>query len=152
MEVLKDGAAALYGSDAIAGVVNFITRDDLDGLELSGDYQTFDGSDGEYRLSAAYGLQGDNFNWVTTVEYQKRTETPLLEKDWAISSITENPVGGFSSLSNPGRYVVIGAAGTPVGAEVDSGCVAAGGSSTLQLVTVASSSLNSTIWSKKKSN
>ena len=127
LEVLKDGAAALYGSDAIAGVVNFITRDDLDGLELSGDYQTFDGSDGEYRLSAAYGLQGDDFNWVTTIEYQKRTETALLEKDWAISSITENPVGGFSSLSNPGRYVVIGATGTPVGAEVDSGCVAAGG-------------------------
>ena len=77
LEVLKDGAAALYGSDAIAGVVNFITRDDLDGLELSGDYQTFDGSDGEYRLSAAYGLQGENFNWVTTLEYQKRTEVPL---------------------------------------------------------------------------
>jgi len=126
LEVLKDGAAALYGSDAIAGVVNFITRDDLDGLELSGDYQTFDGSDGEYSLSAAYGLQGSNFNWVTTVEYQKRTEVPLLEKDWAISSIAENPVGGFSSLSNPGRYVVIGATGV-VGAEVDTGCTAAGG-------------------------
>ncbi|MEL6726399.1 MAG: TonB-dependent receptor [Pseudomonadota bacterium] len=127
LEVLKDGAAALYGSDAIAGVVNFITRDDLDGLELAGEYQTFDGSDGEYRLSASYGLQGDNFNWVTTLEYQNRSETALLEKDWAISSITENPVGGFSSLSNPGRYVVIGATGAPIGAEVDSGCTAAGG-------------------------
>jgi outer membrane receptor protein involved in Fe transport len=127
LEVLKDGAAALYGSDAIAGVVNFITRDDLDGLELAGEYQTFDGSDGEYRLSASYGLQGDNFNWVTTLEYQKREEATLLDQDWAISSITENPVGGFSSLSNPGRYVVIGATGTPIGAEVDSGCTAAGG-------------------------
>ncbi len=127
LEVLKDGAAALYGSDAIAGVVNFITRDDLDGLELSGDYQTFEGSDGEYTLSAAYGLQGSDYNWVTTVEYQKRAEVRLLDKDWAISSITENPVGGFSSLSNPGRYVVIGATGTPIGAEVDSGCTDAGG-------------------------
>ena len=42
VEVLKDGAAALYGSDAIAGVVNFITRDDVDGFELSGEYQTFE--------------------------------------------------------------------------------------------------------------
>ena len=128
--MLKDGAAALYGSDAIAGVVNFITRDDLDGLELSGDYQTFDGSDGEYRLSAAYGLQGENFNWVTTLEYQKRTEVPLLEKDWAISAITDNPVGGFSSLSNPGRYVALGITGSglgPIGAVVDSGCTAVGG-------------------------
>ena len=39
VEVLKDGAAAVYGSDAIAGVVNFITRSDLDGLELAGSFQ-----------------------------------------------------------------------------------------------------------------
>ena len=130
LEVLKDGAAALYGSDAIAGVVNFITRDDLDGLELAGDYQTFDGSDGEYKLSASYGLQGDDYNWVTTVEYQKRSEVALLDKDWAISPITENPVGGFSSLSNPGRFVPLGVGATgaaAIGSEVDTGCVAAGG-------------------------
>lgn len=131
LEVLKDGAAALYGSDAIAGVVNFITRDDLDGFEFAGDYTTFEGTDGEYRLSAAYGLQGNDFNWVTTIEYQKREETPLLEKDWAISPITENPVGGFSSLSNPGRYVPLGLNAsftpTPIGSEVDTGCLAAGG-------------------------
>ena len=64
IEVLKDGAAALYGSDAIAGVVNFITNQDLDGFEVGGSYSQFDGSDGEYDISAAYGLQGDNFNWV----------------------------------------------------------------------------------------
>jgi hypothetical protein len=40
MEVLKDGAAALYGSDAISGVVNFITRNRFEGFELSYDYQT----------------------------------------------------------------------------------------------------------------
>ena len=124
MEVLKDGAAALYGSDAIAGVVNFITRDDLDGLELSGDYQTFDGSDGEYRLSASYGLQGADYNWVTTLEYQKRTETPLLEKDWAISTFAENPVGGWSSLSNPGYYVDLG---TRAEVSDSAGCTALGG-------------------------
>ncbi len=53
IEVLKDGAAALYGSDAIAGVVNFITRTDLDGFEVGGSFQQFDGSDGEYDVSAA---------------------------------------------------------------------------------------------------
>ena len=123
LEVLKDGAAAVYGSDAIAGVVNFITRDDLDGFEVSADYSTFEGSDGEYRISAGYGLQGDDYNWVTTVEYQKREEVPLLEKDWAISSFADNPVGGWSPLSNPGYFVDLGNGGS-IG---DVGCTALGG-------------------------
>ncbi|NQY14004.1 MAG: TonB-dependent receptor [Henriciella sp.] len=124
LEVLKDGAAALYGSDAIAGVVNFITRDDLDGFEVSGEYQTFDGTDGEYRVSAAYGLQGQDYNWVTTVEYQKREEATLLDQDWAISSFADNPVGGWSSLSNPGYYIDLGTGG-PV--SDSAGCLALGG-------------------------
>ena len=124
LEVLKDGAAALYGSDAIAGVTNFITRDDVDGFEFSGEYSQFDGSDGDYRLSGQYGLQGEGFNWVTTVEYQQRAEVALLEKDWAISSFADNPVGGWSSLSNPGYYVDLGN-GAPVSDAA--GCTALGG-------------------------
>ena len=38
VEILKDGAAATYGSEAIGGVVNFITRRDLNGLEVEGEY------------------------------------------------------------------------------------------------------------------
>lgn len=132
IEVLKDGAAAIYGSDAIAGVVNFITRDDLEGLEVSGTYSTFDGNDdGDYELSAAYGVQGGNWNWVTSVGYQYRSEVPLLEKDWGTPSFTENPVAGFSSISNPGRFVTIGplpGGGVGVNGNVaDAGCVPLGG-------------------------
>ena len=135
VEVLKDGAAALYGSDAIAGVVNFITRSDLEGFEVSGSYQTFEGTDGEYDISAAYGLQGDNWNWITSVGYQFRSETPLLEKDWAILPFSENPVGGFSTIGNPGSFVALGnigpgvaAAGTPLAfANSDDQCSTLGG-------------------------
>jgi iron complex outermembrane recepter protein len=128
IEVLKDGAAALYGSDAIAGVVNFITNRDLDGFEVGGSYSQFDGSDGDYDMSAAYGLQGQNFSWVTSVGYNKRSEVGLIEKDWAILPNAENPVGGWSSLSNPGYYVPIGGAGTPIqGATNDTGCTDVGG-------------------------
>jgi len=126
IEVLKDGAAALYGSDAIAGVVNFITRDDFEGFEVGGSYQTFEGTDGDYDFSAAYGFQGDNISWVTSAGYQFRSETPLLEKDWAVVDITENQVGGISSLSNPGRYVALGATGV-IGAVNDAGCDDVGG-------------------------
>lgn len=133
IEVLKDGAAALYGSDAIAGVVNFITNQDLDGFEVGGSYSQFDGSDGEYDISAAYGLQGDNFNWVTSVGYSKRSEVLLNEKDWAVLPYDQNPVGGWSSLSNPGYYAVIGPRPDlpggygAIGSFNDSGCEAVGG-------------------------
>ncbi|MBE9538220.1 MAG: TonB-dependent receptor plug domain-containing protein, partial [Proteobacteria bacterium] len=40
IEILKEGATAAYGSDAVAGVVNFILRKDFDGFEVSGGYQT----------------------------------------------------------------------------------------------------------------
>ena len=132
IEVLKDGAAAIYGSDAIAGVVNFITNEDLEGLEVSGTYSTFEGNDdGDFELSAAYGLQGGNWNWVTSVGYQYRSEVPLLEKDWGTPSFAENPVAGYSSISNPGRFVTIGplpGGGVGVNGNVaDAGCVPLGG-------------------------
>ncbi|WP_034799566.1 TonB-dependent receptor domain-containing protein [Hyphomonas beringensis] len=131
IEVLKDGAAAIYGSDAIAGVVNFITRSDLDGFEIGGDFSQFDGTDGDYNLNAAYGLQGNNWNWVTSVGYNYRNEVPLLEKDWGILPYAENPVGGWSSLSNPGRYVALGITGGAIGAigalDTEAGCDDVGG-------------------------
>ena len=138
IEVLKDGAAALYGSDAIAGVVNFITNRDLDGFEVGGSYSQFDGSDGDYDISGAYGLQGDNFSWVTSVGYNKRTEVALNDKDWAVVPYADNPVGGWSSLSNPGRYIPLapgpvivptGLPDRPFGALTlqDNGCEGAGG-------------------------
>ena len=46
IEILKDGAAATYGSEAIGGVVNFITRRDLDGIEMQADYSAVKDTDG----------------------------------------------------------------------------------------------------------
>src|SRR5262249_54167054 len=46
IEVLKEGAAATYGSDAIGGVVNFITRRNFNGFEFGGDHEFINGSDG----------------------------------------------------------------------------------------------------------
>ena len=55
IEVLKDGAAALYGSDAIGGVVNFRTRNDFKGFEARGTQQFIDGSDGDSDLGFIFG-------------------------------------------------------------------------------------------------
>lgn len=57
IEVLKDGAAATYGSDAIAGVVNFITRTNQDGFRASADYRYISGSDGDYAGQSAMAIR-----------------------------------------------------------------------------------------------
>lgn len=80
IEILKDGAAATYGSDAVAGVANFNTRHDFVGLEISGSFQDIDGSDGDYDLGAIWGIEGSNFNVVTSVGYRARTELPNTER------------------------------------------------------------------------
>ena len=76
VEILKDGASAVYGSDAIAGVINFILRKDFQGLELSAEYGTpTESSAGSmFRITGAYGfgdLNKDRFNLMVTVNYQK---------------------------------------------------------------------------------
>src|SRR5690606_12942955 len=75
IEVLKDGAAATYGSDAIGGVVNFITRRNFEGLELNGYYEHIDGSDGgDYGGHIVFGWVGDNANALVTAGWQHRSE------------------------------------------------------------------------------
>ena len=57
VEVLRDGASSQYGSDAIAGVLNFILRDDADGLEVNTRYgSTYEGDGDNYTVSANLGL------------------------------------------------------------------------------------------------
>ncbi len=57
VEVLRDGASAQYGSDAIAGVINFILKDDAEGFTVEGRYgETYEGDGASYRISANIGL------------------------------------------------------------------------------------------------
>ncbi|MEO0606730.1 MAG: TonB-dependent receptor [Pseudomonadota bacterium] len=129
IEVLKGGAAAIYGADAIAGVVNFITRHDLEGVELTGSFETFEGSDGNTELSASYGVQGERWNWVSTVGFRQRSETLVSEKDWAIVPFLEQPLNGWSSFGNPGSFVTLPNAQSSgiTNAAVDPACSLLGG-------------------------
>ncbi len=105
VEVLKDGAAATYGSDAVGGVVNFITRKNFSGLEVAGNYSLIDGTDGEYGVNLAYGWQGERGDILLAAGYRKRTELPVKERDFALREFTDNPQGGWSSFGNPGLYL-----------------------------------------------
>ncbi|MDJ0921754.1 MAG: TonB-dependent receptor [Henriciella sp.] len=105
IEVLKDGAAALYGSDAIGGVVNFITRDDFEGFEVSASHKFIDGSDGDTEIAAIGGWASDRANLVVSGEYALRSELDIKEKDWALLDFNSNPQGGWSSIGNPGTLI-----------------------------------------------
>ena len=113
LEILKDGAAALYGSDAIGGVVNFITRENFEGFEIGGDYQAIDDSDGDWNIGAIYGFGNDRMNLTASVEYSQRDELPIRERDWAFRPFSENPQGGYSGISNPGNILVPGVGVVP---------------------------------------
>ena len=83
IEVLKDGASAIYGSDAMAGVVNIILRRDYQGVEVSGSYsENADGIFGNYRASITGGtgsLSKDRFNILATLEYFHRDPVNVKE-------------------------------------------------------------------------
>ncbi|MCC2975812.1 TonB-dependent receptor [Sphingomonas sp. PL-96] len=91
IEVLKAGASSVYGSDAVAGVVNIITDNALRGLQL--DMQTNVpevGAGIDRRVSASFGFQADRLSVVGSLEYRKRDA--LARKD---VSFFDCPIGGF---------------------------------------------------------
>ena len=106
VEVLKDGAAATYGSDAIAGVVNFITRGDFEGIEVRGSFQEIQDSDGDLTFGAIWGDSAGRASWAVSAEYTKRNELQIRDRDWALRPFSENPApGGWSSIGNPGTLL-----------------------------------------------
>ncbi len=132
IEVLKDGAAATYGSDAVAGVANFITRSNFEGFEVSGSFQDVDGSDGDREVGVIWGLGGDSYNWVTSLGYKERTELSNFERLDLVSPVADVeavglPLFGQSSIGNPGAFLGLNGAGTPTGLITDPNCAAAGG-------------------------
>jgi iron complex outermembrane receptor protein len=115
VEILKDGAAATYGSDAIGGVVNFITRTSQDGGEFGFDYRAIDASDGDYTAALSYGFAGDRWDGLLAAGYQHRSELRVLDRDFSNPEYLENPQGGYTAVGNPGSYIPLGAAFTAVG-------------------------------------
>ena len=116
VEVLKEGAAATYGSDAIGGVINFITRDKFEGFQINVAHQNIDDSDGNQDFSAIFGTQVGNFDWVTSLGYEIRNELAMRDRDFTTRPYSDNPQGGYSSIGNPGVYFLPAEAGITFGA------------------------------------
>lgn len=83
VEILKTGASSVYGSDAIAGVVNLITKRDTNGLELTGFASVPQQSGGEqYRLAGAWGKTFDRGHIMIAGDYFKRQELKRQDRDY----------------------------------------------------------------------
>ncbi|HUQ08734.1 MAG TPA: TonB-dependent receptor [Steroidobacteraceae bacterium] len=127
VEVLKDGASALYGSDAVAGVINIILRKDFEGLELSGSYgSTTESGYDEQNYSAVWGFGGEDNNVTFILDYFKNSTLSNTERG-SLASANQTALGGQdfrSSRGYPGRFFVTSPA-NPMGAiTIDPGCPA----------------------------
>jgi len=90
VEVLKDGASAIYGSDAIAGVVNVITRKNYDGAEASAYLGQFDQGDGDAQTySMTFGSHNERGSVVFSAEYSK--SDPVYARDRSFSAYPQGP-------------------------------------------------------------
>jgi len=100
VEILKDGASAVYGSDAIAGVVNIITKKDFEGFQIDVTGGMTDKSDGENgEISALYGFNTDTGNYTFGAAYSERRGVIQSDRDWtdpgASSFIPNGSLGGM---------------------------------------------------------
>lgn len=97
IEILKDGASATYGSDALGGVVNIITKSDFNGMEVG--YKTFKpelkgGQKSEF--SAVSGTSNAKSSMTTVLNYRKSEMIYDKDREWS--------KGGTSLIGSPGSY------------------------------------------------
>lgn len=119
IEIVKDGAAAIYGTDAVAGVVNFITDNDFRGSAVNLRYAgvTEEGSQNDVTVEAKFGWGNEKTDYVVAASYYDRSELTTTERRLS------RPQDDTSSLGNPGAFFLLGA--LPV---IDpTGCASEGG-------------------------
>ncbi|BDU17750.1 TonB-dependent receptor domain-containing protein [Lysobacter auxotrophicus] len=104
VEVLKDGASSIYGSDAIAGVVNIITRSNFEGATVDAYYGQYSEGDGETtRASGILGFTGDRGSITTAVEYRKEEEVFARDRPYsAYPQSDRHPTRNWTTVSQWG--------------------------------------------------
>ncbi len=112
VEILPDGASAVYGSDAVAGVLNFITRKNFDGVE--GSVQAAFGADGYSTTSAGIVTGVDTDLGSVMFSYNYSTRESLQAGDRPFTAADHRPQGGGNFASfNCGPASVSPATGQP---------------------------------------
>lgn len=111
VEIITGGAAATYGADAVAGVVNFRLKNNFQGVELNGQWgQSFRGDAQQYKVTA---LLGGNFgdgkgNAMLGLSWQKRDEVYLRDRPFFEAAFTDPNTPGRNVWPNFGGYFPTG--------------------------------------------
>ncbi len=132
VDILLSGAGATYGSDAMAGVVNFMTRRDIDGVELQASGKYIDESDGDWDLGILWGGDLGNGRWQGAINYSRRGELTIKDRSDIIDPSFDIPALGrtlysVSAIGNPGAFIPIDAAVAADGVTDAEAAAAAGG-------------------------
>jgi outer membrane receptor protein involved in Fe transport len=107
VEVLQDGATAIYGADAIAGVVNIHTYDDFNGARLKAYYgESSEGDRGTQNIDFLWGKDIGDSNWMLAVSYMD--QDPIYTQD---RSLTAVPLNGLTAGTPEGLFRESGLAG-----------------------------------------
>ncbi len=106
VEVLKDGASSIYGSDAVAGVINIITRNKVDGVTVEARHTATDGGGGEERrYSVVFGSTGERGHISGSYEYYNRDELTLGDREWTRCNTDYRRRAGGQGAWGDGDYV-----------------------------------------------
>lgn len=109
VEVVTGGASAVYGSDAISGVVNYILRDDFDGVEARAQVgldSRGDGGVADFTLTAGRALGGGRGNAVLSLNYVDRQPILTSERGYSAVNLVDVTVGGVRQLGPGGSSFV----------------------------------------------
>jgi iron complex outermembrane receptor protein len=87
IEIVPDGASAIYGSDAVAGVVNIVPRLDFTGVEVSGRIGTADGDSQEYQASLFAGTHWKGGRAMIAYEYYDRDRLRAADRSFATDDL-----------------------------------------------------------------
>lgn len=100
VEVLKDGASAVYGTDAIAGVVNVILKRDFEGFEVNAQTGiSGEGDADESTIDMTLGNTFDKGNVVIGAQYTKRGEASQADRDFSDCPVTETKPDASGKIS-----------------------------------------------------
>ncbi|RMF10130.1 MAG: TonB-dependent receptor [Alphaproteobacteria bacterium] len=110
VEVITGGASAVYGSDAIAGVVNFIMKKDFEGVHFDGQYGVSEKSDGDtydFSTTMGFNLDNDRGNIVVNASYTEKQAVCQGAREFSEFSLASEDFGPGGSATTPQGTILL---------------------------------------------